>query len=492
MKKEPIKVKQLLQKARNAAILAVEFYNKPSVTFKSEGYITMMIIAWTSLFHACFLKNKVKPFYRKERSGIRKPRFERIIEILPNGKKVKEYKWWDLSKCIKEYFKADSGNPVKKNIEFFIPLRNMIQHRFIPQIDDTIFGECQALLINFNNFIEKHFGKRYSIKDSLSFSLQMAKTPANILAASKDELKKYDANNIINFIKAYRSSLTTKQFESPEYSFKAVLIQVRNHESKDALPIRFIHEKYLSEEQKNRLQQLGIVLVKEKHVPREEDKMLKEYKLTYKDLCNRLKKQIKNFKINPEKIEVIPNYIDTNLFKPLNLPKEKNSIIFVGRLEEQKNLFNLIEAIATLPVKLVIIGNGSLKEKLKNFAKEKNAEVEFKENVPNEKLPEELNKSEFFILPSFYEGCPKVLLEAMACGLPGIGTNVEGIKEIIQHKENGYLCKTDTESIRKAILEVLNDKNLQEKISQNARKTILERFSLEKILEKEIKLYQSL
>jgi len=201
---------------------------------------------------------------------------------------------------------------------------------------------------------------------------------------------------------------------------------------------------------------------------------------------------IKNFKIYPEKIEVIPNYIDTNLFKPLNLPKEKNSIIFVGRLEEQKNLFNLIEAIATLPVKLVIIGNGSLKEKLKNFAKEKNAEVEFKENVPNEKLPEELNKSEFFILPSFYEGCPKVLLEAMACGLPGIGTNVEGIKEIIQHKENGYLCKTDTESIRKAILEVLNDKNLQEKISQNARKTILERFSLEKILEKEIKLYQSL
>lgn len=201
---------------------------------------------------------------------------------------------------------------------------------------------------------------------------------------------------------------------------------------------------------------------------------------------------VKNFKIKPEKIEIIPNYIDTELFKPLNLQKEKNRVIFVGRLEEQKNLFSLIEAGAEISVKLVIIGSGSLKEKLKNFAQEKNAKVEFKENIPNEKLPEELNKSEIFILPSFYEGCPKALLEAMSCGLPCIGTNVEGIKDIIEHKENGYLCEPDAKSIKKAILEVLNDKDLKEKISQNARKTILEKFSLEKILEKEIKIYQSL
>jgi len=201
---------------------------------------------------------------------------------------------------------------------------------------------------------------------------------------------------------------------------------------------------------------------------------------------------VKKFEIKPEKVEVIPNYIDIDLFKPLNLLKEKNNLIFVGRLEEEKNLFNLIEAIAMLPVKLVIVGRGSLKEKLKSFAKEKNAKVEFKESIPNEKLPEELNKSEIFILPSFYEGCPKVLLEAMACGLPCIGTNVEGIKDIIKHRENGYLCEPDAKSIKKAILEILNDKNLKEKISQNARKTILEKFSLEKILEKEIKIYQSL
>lgn len=199
-----------------------------------------------------------------------------------------------------------------------------------------------------------------------------------------------------------------------------------------------------------------------------------------------------NFKIVSSKIEIIPNYIDTELFKPLSNQKEKNKIIFIGRLEKEKNLFNLIDAINDLPVKLVLIGSGSLKEKLKNFVKQRNANVEFKGNIPNQKLPEELNKSEIFILPSLYEGCPKTLLEAMSCGLPCIGTNVEGINEIIKHKENGYLCEINSDSIRNAILEVLNNKDLKVKISQNARKTILENFSLEIILKKEIEIYKTL
>ncbi len=198
------------------------------------------------------------------------------------------------------------------------------------------------------------------------------------------------------------------------------------------------------------------------------------------------------FKIPSSKIEIISNYIDVNLFKPINLEKEKSRLCFVGRLSLQKNLVNLIKAVADLDVRLVIFGAGPLKDDLQKLASKLNSKIEFKGNVPNEKLPEELNKSEIFILPSFYEGCPKALLEAMSCGLPCIGTNVEGIKEIIKHKENGYLCETDAHSIRKAILEVLNNKNLQAKISQNARKTILENFSLEKILEKEIRIYETL
>ena len=77
MRGEPIIVKQLLQKAKDSALLAVEFYNKPAVSFKSEGFITMMCFAWTSLFHAYFFKNGIKPYYRKTKQD-KRPRFEKI------------------------------------------------------------------------------------------------------------------------------------------------------------------------------------------------------------------------------------------------------------------------------------------------------------------------------------------------------------------------------------------------------------------------------
>jgi len=198
----------------------------------------------------------------------------------------------------------------------------------------------------------------------------------------------------------------------------------------------------------------------------------------------------KKFKVSDRKIRIIPNYIDTGLFKSLDLEKEKNRVVFIGRLTKQKNIANLIEAIASLPVKLTIIGQGELKVELEKLAKEKNASVEFKDKVSNSQLPEILNKAEIFVLPSLYEGCPKSLLEAMACGLPCLGCDVEGIKEIIIHKENGYLCQTEAVSIRKALVELLGDEMLRAKIGNNARQTILNDFSLEKIMEKELALYE--
>jgi len=198
------------------------------------------------------------------------------------------------------------------------------------------------------------------------------------------------------------------------------------------------------------------------------------------------------FNIPSSKIKVIPNYIDTELFKPVSLKKEVERICFVGRLEEEKNLFNLIKAISSLPVKLIIFGSGSLKKDLENYSKRQKANVKFMGNIPNQKLPKELNRSNLFILPSLYEGCPKVLLEAMSCGLPCIGTNVAGIKEIIKHKENGYLCETDATSMKNAISDVLNNKELKERLSKNARKTIIDHFSIENILKEEKKIYESL
>ena len=202
---------------------------------------------------------------------------------------------------------------------------------------------------------------------------------------------------------------------------------------------------------------------------------------------------LSKFKTTPSKIEIIPNYVDTELFAPLNIAKEKNRICFIGTLFYRKNPLNLLRAVDNLEVKLIFFGRDTTGGKIKLAAKKiRKAKIEFRGNIPNESLPEELRKSELFILPSFYEGNPKVLLEAMSCGLPCIGTDVEGIKEIIKHKENGYLCNTDVSSIRRAILEVLENKELQKKIGKNARQTIVDNFAFSKSLAKEKKIYETL
>jgi len=201
---------------------------------------------------------------------------------------------------------------------------------------------------------------------------------------------------------------------------------------------------------------------------------------------------INNFKINPEKIEVINNYIDTNLFiKKENNIDKKNKLVFVGRFNQQKNLFNLLDAVDNMDVELNLIGSGELENELKEKAQKiKIARINFLGNILNEKLGEELNKNEIFIFPSLYEGNPKALLEAMSVGLAILTTKVKGIREIVKHKENGYLVETNSDSIKKGLEELLNNDELRNKISRNARKTIEENFSFEKIIEKEINLHK--
>lgn len=201
---------------------------------------------------------------------------------------------------------------------------------------------------------------------------------------------------------------------------------------------------------------------------------------------------IETFKIASQKIQYLPNYVDTDVFRPLALPKDPHRVLFVGRLVEQKNLENLITAIAGTPLRLVVIGRGPLENKLKELARASGATVEFRGNVPHAALPEEINRAALFVLPSWYEGCPKTLLEAMACGAACVGTDVEGINTVVRHRENGYLSQTDSGSIHHALLEVQADSALRKRVGEAARRTIEEGFSLESVVDKEWGIYSNL
>ncbi len=187
------------------------------------------------------------------------------------------------------------------------------------------------------------------------------------------------------------------------------------------------------------------------------------------------------------------NFIDTNLFKPMDLQKKENTILFIGKLMEQKNLFNLLKAFKNLRgFNLDIVGNGPLVNELRDYIEKENLNVKFLGIFPNNKIPEIINQYKILILPSYWEGNPKVLLEAMSCGVACIGTDIPGIKDIIKHKENGYLCKHEPHSISNAVLYLYKDDVLVNKICKNARAFIVKNCSLKSIANKEYQLYKKL
>ena len=147
----------------------------------------------------------------------------------------------------------------------------------------------------------------------------------------------------------------------------------------------------------------------------------------------------------------------------------------------------MIDAISETKYELDIYGKGNLKDELILYAKKKRSSVFFKGVVKNSDLPVILNRYKFYILPSFYEGMPKTLLEAMSCGCACIGTNVEGVSEVISHGSTGFLANDTSKESLKTLLEELIAMNCDE-IVKNGVKNIEDNYSLKSrvVLEWEI------
>ncbi len=189
------------------------------------------------------------------------------------------------------------------------------------------------------------------------------------------------------------------------------------------------------------------------------------------------------------RVSLVPNHVDTDLFSPgPSIDSDRIKFCYVGRLSPEKNLDSLVEAVRELDLELTIIGQGALRERL-NEQIAGNDRIRVAGPIPNSQLPFLLRQCDAFILPSLYEGHPKSLVEAMACGLPVIGANVSGIRDVIRHGETGLLCGTDPVSIRSAVTTILSDPPLRRRLGQHARMYVEENLSLDKVAQLELAVY---
>jgi glycosyltransferase involved in cell wall biosynthesis len=161
--------------------------------------------------------------------------------------------------------------------------------------------------------------------------------------------------------------------------------------------------------------------------------------------------------INTE-IRLMPNFVDRTHFYDFNGTR-KDEVVYVGRLDSHKNLLNLAKACIELNLRLNLFGEGELRHQLAQLGEN----VILHGIVPNDEVPKILNEYRYFALVSVSEGSPKALLEAMSCGCLCIGTDVEGIKEVIIDEQTGILSNDlSSVEIAKAFKLVQNrmDQNL--------------------------------
>jgi glycosyltransferase involved in cell wall biosynthesis len=198
--------------------------------------------------------------------------------------------------------------------------------------------------------------------------------------------------------------------------------------------------------------------------------------------------------VPPERVFLIPNSVDTELFAPAEELPQSRTIIFVGRLEPQKNLFMLLDGVAQIhpPPRLVLIGDGSQREELIEKAAEGGVWLDWQGVMAHERLPAKLREADIFVLPSLIEGHPKALLEAMSCGLPCVGLDAPGTRDVLHHEENGLLAPPTAEGLSRSLQRLLENTDLAQQLGQNARAWVTSHYSARQVMREEVRLLSQL
>jgi hypothetical protein len=219
---------ELTKKSREAALASVQIFNNPTLMFKSEIFIVLMMISWTYLLHAHYRKSGFEyRYFRME--GTRK-RFDKTAKGA--------VKYWELEKCLNH-----PNSPVDvsaaNNLRFLIGLRHEIEHQMTTRIDQFLSARFQACCLNYNDLIKRLFGQDFGIDKHLSFSLQFS-------SLNKDQVDKLSQaeglpENIRAYITAFDLTLTDEQFNDPKFSYRVFFVpKTANHKGQADQVIEFI------------------------------------------------------------------------------------------------------------------------------------------------------------------------------------------------------------------------------------------------------------
>ena len=226
-------------------------------------------------------------------------------------------------------------------------------------------------------------------------------------------------------------------------------------------------------------------------------------KITFASEDYILKSRIKNFyQKNKQKFNLLPFGVDADKFFPDSNKKEKNkiNILFVGGLDKAhyfKGVDILLKALSGVlndKIILNIVGQGDMLAEYKKTAKNIGIKkyVNFLGGVDDEELIRNYQKADIFVLPSInsHEAFGVVLLEAMACGVPVIASNLSGVRSVFKDKQEGLFARPcDIFDLKEKINILIFDKNFRKQMGVNARRLACEKYSFKILKERLEEIY---
>ena len=206
---------------------AIQTFNNPLTTFKTQTFIVLMVIAWRSLLHAYYREQGVE--YRYFDQGPKRRRFHRT--------KLGAYRYWELERCLNDN-QCPLDAPTKSNLRFLIELRNEIEHHESAGVDEAFTGRYLACCLNFEREITRLFGERYSLDPHVSYALQLRDLNS---PSTPDEQTNPLPRNVESYVSRFDAETPADEYEHPHFSYRVIFVRkLTNNPSQSDRAIEFV------------------------------------------------------------------------------------------------------------------------------------------------------------------------------------------------------------------------------------------------------------
>jgi Protein of unknown function (DUF3644) len=244
--------RRTLNEARRQVLIAVDFYNRPGDRRSYSDFIIHGHLAWQNLLHADRMRRNVEIYYRE-------PVPRKVFKRNPDGSK----KTWDLSQCLKFEFVDD--DPIRANVEFFVGLRNCIEHHFQDSVLAETAAEAHAYIINF----EAEMTRRFGLDETLGTELKFPVFVQSLSPARYEEqraLRKSMPAATSTFITEFRNSVTEEVRDDERFAYRLLLLPMKGPKTDADMALNFVRQDDLSEDElKGLLGAHGSVIIAEKY-----------------------------------------------------------------------------------------------------------------------------------------------------------------------------------------------------------------------------------